>query len=352
MIKFYMALCIFFSLLGSLLAQEASDYYGRHIQELQEKIWVKDTVLTHVGGYPQCFNEIYQWSYKQTDPRFKSVASVDSVGVVQMILHSDCQKLRTSGPVRDYYMALTSRSKSLRIEFWNIDPKSKDCDAGFRKSLIKELSDLITSFIDSTKYVHVPCKGLVIEHAVIVRHDTHLDAVTDKMFAAIKADSIRRADSIAHAPFVSDSLVKVTMAARPKIEVVVDTVIAQREIDSISRVINADSVLIHRRDLVMFRGQPMISCQGKINIPIRLECIDFLVAHKLRSNKDVLQYLNILQKYCNDRMSLIQIELPIVPDELKYKAVATLHHCQEISGEVQSAVGKIVTVETTVPNLK
>lgn len=351
MIKFYMTSCVFFSLLGTLLAQEASDYYGRHVQELQEKIWVKDTVLTHVGGYPQCFNEIYQWSYKQTDPRFKSLVSVDSTGVVQMILHSDCQTIRSFGPVRDYYMALTSRSKSLRIEFWNIDPKAKDCDAGFRKSIIKGLTDLISSFGDSTKYVHVPCKGLVIEHAVIVRHDTHLDSVTDRLFAAVKADSVRRADSIAHAPFVADSLVKVMMAARPKIEVVIDTVVTQRVVDSISKVIDADSVSIHRKDLVMFKGQPMISCRGKINIPIRLECLDFLVAHKLRTNKDVLQYLNVLQKYCNDRMNLIQAELPIVPDDLKYKAVATLHHCQEVSGEIQNAVGKIVE-ESSVSNLK
>jgi hypothetical protein len=352
MLKFHVTFSTVLSLVAIILGQEASDYYGRHVQELQEKIWVKDTVLAHVGGYPQCFNEVYQWSYKQRDPRFKSLASVDSLGVTQIVLHSDCQKLRSFGPVRDYYMAMTSKSKYLKIEFWNIDPKSKDCDAGFRKSIIKGLTDLLSSFVDSTKYVHVPCKGFVIEHPVAIRYNTHIDSVTERLFEALRADSVRRSDSITHAPFVADSIAKVAIAARPKIEVVIDTAVTQKEIDSISKVIGADSILIHRRDLMMFKGQPMISCQGKINIPIRLECLDFLSAHKLRTNKDIMQYLNVLQKYCTDRMNLIQAELPIVPDEIKYKAVATLHHCQEVSGEVQNALGKFIIVESPAPTLK
>jgi hypothetical protein len=326
------------------LCQEASDYYGRHVQELQEKIWVKDTILTHVGGFTQSYYESQGWAFKNKDPHIKSVISVDSLGTVQIALHSDCRVLRASGSVIDYYMALTSHSTSMKIEFWNIDPKSKDCDALFRQSLLNKVIDLLSDFSDSTKYVHVPCKGFVqtqIHPLLPIAYIQSMDSI-DKLFAKVKADSARTTDSINHR---EDSITTANVASRQIEIVLLDTVAVQRVVDSLSRIFDADSIAIRHCDLVMFKGQPSISCHGKIDIDTRLQCLKFLLDNKLRTILDVQKYLTLLQKYCNDKADMIRAVIPIVSDNLKYKAVAVYHHAQDSSAKVQNFGSKIVLSE-------
>jgi hypothetical protein len=342
-----MKFIVFFILIGTAVGQEASDYYNRPVQELQEKIYVQDTILPHRGGWPQCYDAMMQLAHrkKEKDPRFKSIAIFDSESVVQVTLHADCRALRSTGAVLDYYVALTARTNSVKVEFWNIYPKSKECDAGFRISLIKEIADSISNFCDSTKYTHVPYRGYGDPHAqpqLPAVAGVHVDSVTDRLFAALIADSIRKADSIAHETVRADSIAKAELAARSNIEVVIiDTGAIQKEIDSTAKVVSADSVIVHRRDLVMFKGQAMVSCRGKINVDDRLDCLDSLLAHKLRTAPDALQYLSMLLKFCTDKCDMFKAEVPIVPDDLKYRAVAAFHRAQETCAKVQNMQARV-----------
>jgi hypothetical protein len=330
---------IYIFLASWVFGQEASDYYDRPVHELQEKIFVKDTVLIHRGGMPQCYNAMQQIldNKKHRNPKFKSVWA-DS-GVVQAILHSDCQTLRASGALMEYYVGLTCHSQSLKIEFWNIDPKQRSCDSLFRISMIKEIAETLSNFCDSTKYSHKPYMGfgdpLARTPQKIAPVSSHLDTVTERMFASMRADSIRQADSVARAIVRADSLAKAD-SEKPKIEVVItDSGAVQRDVDSISKLVSLDSITIHRRDPVIFKGQTAVSFKGKIDIDTRLECLQFLLDHKLRTSSDVAAYVILLQKYCNDKADMIRTEIPIVPDWLKYRAAAAFHHAQDVAAKVQ-----------------
>ena len=329
------------ALFATVFSQEASDYYGRPVQEIQEKIWVIDTILTHTGGFNQSYYESQNWAFKNKDSHFKSIVPSDSLGIVLITLHSDCRTLRTAGPVLDYYMAITSHSTSLKIEFWNIEPKSKDCDKIFRQSLIKGVIDLLAGFSDSMQYIHVPCKGFVQaqQSKVLSFNSSQSSDSLDKLFAQIAIDSVRVVDSITRK---ANAIASEKLAARQIEVIIIDTITAQRDVDSISRLVDADSILIRHKDIVMFKGQPTVSSHGKIDVDTRIQCLGFLLQNKLRPISDVQNYLILLQKYCNDKADMIRAMIPLVPDSLKYKCAAVYHHVQTISTKVQEFASKIV----------
>jgi hypothetical protein len=326
---------IFICIVLNIFGQEASDYYNRPVQEVMEKIpgQVQDTSLMHSGGFLQTYNEIQDWAAdkKTEDAHFKSVTSFDSLGTVQLIMHSDCLGLKSNGPNFDYYMTLTAFSKSIKIEFWNIDYKKKDCDKGFRKSLEIEVVNLIRNFVDSTLYIHKPCRGLQVKH--IVQHELFIDSSIqdyDSIFECVKKDSIIQ--------YSKDSLnailsaIKVEPTEAPKINI--DS--ANKVLDSLERVVDADSVSLYHEELSFFKTghTTQISCKGKIEIGVRLECVDFLLSKKLRSPAEISKYLIILYKFCIDKSHEIQAVIVTWPDEQKWKAVSVYHRAQEVCGVI------------------
>jgi hypothetical protein len=181
---------------------------------------------------------------------------------------------------------------------------------------------------------------------------THLDTVTEKMFEAMRADSIRAADSTSRAQAQADSIAKAD-EAKPKIEVVItDTNAVQKEVDSIVALVGKDSLTIHKRDPVIFKGQTAVSFKGKIDIDTRIECLQFLLDHKLRTVTDVAAYMVLLQKYCTDKADMIRAELPIVPDYIKGRAAAAYHHAQDVCGKVQGAYERMTLTREAGLNLK
>ena len=155
---------------------------------------------------------MHKWADKQKDQRFKSVFSCDSTGVVQVLLHLACNTLRSNGSNKCYYMALTCHSKSIRIEFWNIEPKDRSCDSLFRVSLIKEVSDLISTFCDSVRYNYTPYKGDIQVQSIRKPNGRAFsDSALDKIFSGIKTDSLSRYDSIK-----ADSVNKVVVSPTPE----------------------------------------------------------------------------------------------------------------------------------------
>jgi hypothetical protein len=320
---------IFICIALNISGQEASDYYNRPVQEVMEKIsgQIQDTTLMHSGGFLQAYYEIQDWANKKTDDaHFKSITSFDSLGIVQLIMHSDCQELKSNGPNFDYYMNLTSLSKSIRIEFWNIDYKKKDCDKGFRRSLETEVANLIRGFVDSTLYIHKPSKGLQVRHVVQRRAilDSSAQDAVDSIFEHIRKDSIVQ--------YSKDSLdavlsaIKVEPAKAPKINI--DS--ANKVLDSLERIVDADSVSLYHEELSFFKKQ--LSCKGKIDVDARLKCIDFFLSNKLRSPVEISKYLIMLYKFCTDKSHMIEAAIITLPEEQKWKAVLVYHQTQEVCG--------------------
>ena len=323
--------------MSAVFGQDAVDYYDRPVHELQEKIWVQDTVLTHTGGFPQCYHEMQQWANKNKSKlQFKSITAVDSLGVVQLILRSDCRDLRSKGPVLEYNMVLTARTDSAKIEFWNIEPKSKECGALYRKSLKKEIADLILNFVDSTKYTHVPYKGFGDPQSQVQQKGDQVvksDHVMDSIFGIVRKDSIaqqRVKDSIASLPVQED----VRPEPAPK-----NLAAAQMTADSIAAIVEADSTALHPIEMGIFKGQ--LTCRGKIDVDQRLECLQFLLSRKQRSAPDVLRYLTSLQKYCNDKCEMIMAARATLPDDQKFRAVASYRHARDDCKKVQGLSARI-----------
>ena len=339
---------IFICVALSIYGQEASDYYNRPVQEIMEKIQgqVQDTSLVHSGGFSQAYCEVQDWAKKKTsqvpfqdqaagqvqssnyiDSHFKSVTSYDSLGVIQLIMHSDCQGLKSNGPNFDYYMSLTVFSKSIKIEFWNIDYKKKDCDKGFRKSLETEVTNLIRDFVDSTLYIHKPSKGLQVIH--IIQRRILLDSSIqnyDSIFECAKKDSIVQCSKDSLDAVLSS--IKIEPTEAPKIDI--DS--ANRVLDSLEKIVDADSVSLYHEELSFFKKQ--ISCKGRIDVDTRLECVDFFLSNKLRSSVEISKYLIMLYKFCTDKSHMIKAVTVTLPDEEKYKAVAAYHRAQEVCGGI------------------
>jgi hypothetical protein len=323
-LKIYILICIAFNIFG----QEASDYYNRPVQEVMEKILgqIQDTSLTHSGGFSQAYCEIQDWADKKTDDsHFKSVASFDSLGIVQLIMHSDCQGLKSNGPNFDYYMDLIIFSKSIKIEFWNIDYKKKDCDKGFRKSLETEVINLIRSFVDSTLYIHKPSRGLQVKHIVQLRIVFDSSAQNyDSIFECVKKDSI-----VQHSKDSLDAIlsaIKIEPMETPKINM--DS--ANKVLDSLEKVVDADSVSLYHEELSFFKKQPI--SKEKIEVDNRLKCVDFLLDNKLRSSAEISKYLIMLYKFCIDKSHMIQAVIITFPDKQKWKVVSAYHRAQEVCG--------------------
>lgn len=338
---------IFFSFISAVLlqghrstalGQDAVDYYDRPVHELQEKIWVQDTVMTHKGGFPQCYDEVRQWANKNKGKlQFKSITPIDSSGLVQLILRSDCRDLRTKGPLLEYNMVLTAKTDSIRVEFWNIDPKSKECGALYRKSLKKEIADLISDFMDSTKYTHIPNRGFGESQTLVQppkKQSAKSDHVTDSIFGMIERDSIakqRAKDSLAS---ISEENKDLT---GPQVK---NFAAAQMAADSTAAVVEADSTALHPVEMDIFKGQ--LKCSGKIDVGKRVDCLWFLLSNKLRSPADVIKYLALLQKYCNDKCEMIRVARMTLPDEDKFRAAAAFRRAREDCANVQGLSVRIL----------
>jgi hypothetical protein len=316
----------------NIFGQEASDYYNRPLQELLEKIpeQIQDTTLTHSGGFLQSYYTLQQWADEKRDDRLKSVCHYDSAGVVQLILHSDCRAQKANGPIFEYYMALTSFSKSIKVEFWNINPKLKDCDRLYRKSLEGEVVNLIRGFVDSTKYIHRPCTGYsssMKKSSRIPLDTSHRDV--DSIFDYVKKDSI-----VQHGKDSIDGLKNTVVSVVVEVSKTnIDS--ANRVLDSLERVVDADSVSLYHEELSFFKNH--ISCKGRIDVGTRLECIDFFLGNnplskRLRSAAEVSKYLVMLYKFCVDKSQMIGAVIVTLPDEQKWKAVSAYHRAKEVCG--------------------
>jgi hypothetical protein len=328
---------VYLSLFATVAAQDAADYYDRNVQELQEKINVQDTVLGHIGGFPQCYHEMQDWAdKKRREAPFKSVTAIDSTGVVQLILRSDCRGLRSTGAMLEYYMALTSNTDSVKIEFWNINPKSKECGALFRLSLEKEIADLVSSFIDSIKYTHIPNRGFGESQVQRTRKIDLLikpDRVTDSIFEAVRNDSIAKQR-------VKDSIAAIPVEPGDRNEEPArNLAAAQMAADSLLAIMENDSITLRPMEPALFKGQ--LTCKGKIDVPVRIECLQFLLTKKLRSAVDVLKYLTALQKYCLDKAELLKVVRLTLPDEDKYKAMKAYRRALEDCTKVQGLSERI-----------
>jgi hypothetical protein len=319
---------IFICITLNIFGQEASDYYNRPVQEVMEKMpgQIQDTSLTHSGGFLQAYYEIQAWADKKTDDtHFKSITSFDSSGVVQLIIHSDCQELKSNGSNFYYYMNLTPLSKSIKIEFWNIDYKKKDCDKGFRKSLETEVANLIRGFIDSTLYIHKPSRGLQVKHVVprVILDSTTQNSI-DSVFEYIKNDSlVQHSKDSLNAVF---SAIKVEPTEAPKINI--DS--ANKVLDSIEKIVDADSISLYHFESSFFKNQ--LSYKGKIDVNTRLECVDFFLSKNLRPLIKVSEYLILLYKFCTDKSHMIKAEVALCDEDQKWKAVSAYHRTQEICG--------------------
>ena len=159
----------------------------------------------------------------------------------------------------------------------------------------------------------------------------------DSVFAMIRADSLRTVDSIA---LIAKKHAAEDLAAKNKpVAPPANLAAAHFKADSCAVVVEADSIALRRVESGFFRGQ--INLKGKIDVDTRLQCIDFLLLHKLRSSTEVLRYLTILQKWNLDRMYWIYFTRATLPDEDKYKAVAVYRHAQEQCVKTQSMIDKI-----------
>lgn len=333
---------LFFFLVMESAAQDSSDYYNKPVHELREKSGICwDTMVIHKAGFKQCYREISRWVTENRNKYdFLSVAFDKDSGAVQITLLSDCRALRT-GPVSEYYMILTSRTDSLRITFENIRPHSKECRAGLRNLMKTEVANKVSNLPDSVWWdanMGHPYRGLGYPEGLEVK--PNLDSATDRLFAAMKADSIRLADSIAHLFARDDSIAKADSIARLKIEAAIDTVAIRKEIDSISAVVNVDSVTVYRHDLVMFKNQPILHDKNLSN-ETRLDCLEFLLSHKARSASAVTEYLTSLKKYCGDKQSLYYAVRKTIAEKDKYACTLNFKISQNDCTRVQTLLDRL-----------
>jgi hypothetical protein len=335
---------VFFSFMAiNIFAQEPADYYDKPVQEIREKSGICwDTAVIHKAGFRQCYREISRWiSENRSKYDFLSVAFNKDSGVVQISLLSDCRSLR-SGKVTDYYMILTSRSDSLKIAFENIRPLSKECRAGLRNLMKAEIVHKVAGLADSVWWNKNmgPSLGLVVTGQG--EPVTHIDSISDRVFAAMKADSIRVGDSITRLIFRNDSIAIADSIALSQKETALDTAAIQKEIDSISAVVEADSIVVHRNDLVMFKNQSILK-EKNLSIETRLECLEFLLAHKARSVLSVTEYLTSLKKYSADKQSLYYSVRKTIAAKDKFACTHYFKKSQGDCAHIQSLLDRLAS---------
>jgi hypothetical protein len=300
--------------------QVASDYYNKpHQQELFASV-SQESTFVHKAGFLACFNSVYNWANKNRNKYgFLSVTSNDSLGIVQVTSTFDCQTLVSNnhpGTLSTCNLILTSCTNALKIAY--ADLKSRDCAALWRISIQKELVHMIAAIPDSVATVARPAphisRGLVITRGI------------DSIFAKIKEDSIAqaRADSIAAIPKV---VIRDT-------EPIVNLAAACIATDSISLIVERDSIAENKQAAVIFKGQ--LNLKVDVSLDTKLECLTFLCAHKLRTTDQVETYLVCLKKLYDDKRLLYYAARETVPENKRYLCVLYYKKMQKECSKVQN----------------
>lgn len=303
-------------------SQVASDYYNKPQQELFASISQESTYV-HKAGFLPCFNSVYNWANKnRVKYNFLSVSSNDSLGIVRVTSIIDCQVLSSRSTQVTCNLIVTSCSSALKIGF--ADLKSKEsCGTLWRVSIVKELVHIVTILPDSiiTPVVSIPhiSRGL-LDSGYLVSFDKALAKVRVDSLRVI--DSIRLGDSISRVAVSKDSVEEPSMA------------VAQRTVDSISDVISRDSIIEYKMALVMFKHQ--LDLKRSVSVEIKLECLEFLIRHNLRTSSQVEEYLTCLGKFCSDKQALYYAARLVVSPSQKYMCVRYYKKAQDVSGKVQS----------------
>jgi len=314
--------------------QVASDYYNKPSQELYESV-SQESTFVHRAGFLPCFKSVLQWARRNRDKyNLLSVTSTDSLGMVRVTSTIDCQPLfgsRRAGAITECNLILTSCTNSLKIGF--ADLKSKDCGALWRVSIEKELVHAISLLPDS---VASPAVSATIH---VVRGLGYTKGI-DSIFDAIRADSIARSDSIFHAHVV-DSIAALSRkdndldsAANAQIET------RRAQTDSISAVVQKDSVDEQKRAATIFEGQPVL--KGKnVTTEAKLDCLVFFLSNRLRTKEQVKAYLQSLEKLCSDEMCLYFTARNVVSPDQKYLCMLYYKKMQSDYGKVQAMLLKM-----------
>jgi hypothetical protein len=109
--------------------------------------------------------------------------------------------------------------------------------------------------------------------------------------------------------------------------------------DSLAALVDADSAALHPAEPGIFKG--LVKCKGKIDVVQRVECLQYLIAHKKQSAPEVLAYLTSLHKYCTDKCEMIRAARVILPDEEKFKAMTAYRRAQDDCAKVQGLISRI-----------
>ena len=317
-----------FFLVSLVSAQVASDYYNKPQQELFASVSQESTYV-HKAGFTPCYKMVRQWAYENRDKYdFLSVASLDSLGIVRVTSSIDCQNLFGSkklGVVAECNLILTSCSGSLKIGFADI--KHKECGALWRGSITKELISRIAVLPDS-----VATPIVAVAH---VNRGVDYTSSVDSIFEAIHKDSLAQArkvlDSLA-------SVAKVVVAKTTTDSSQEGLSGAQRVADSLQVSVSVDSSAELEQARRIFKSQ--LTFKGKVSLSTRLECLDFLLAHKLRSPDQAKAYLVTLHQLYSDKQALYYAARVTVLDDQKYLCVLYYKKAMEDCGRIQVQLDK------------
>jgi len=310
--------------------QVASDYYNKPQQELFASVSQESTYV-HKAGFSPCYKMVRQWAYEnRTKYDFLSVTSLDSIGIVRVTSSFDCQNLFGSKDkkiIADCNLILTSCSGCLKIGF--ADLKYRACGALWRSSITKELISKISALPDS---IATP----VVAVAHLSRGIDYTSSV-DSIFEAIHKDSLAQAKRI------SDSLASVAVAVSSKTTTdSQDMGRAQRTADSLQVLVTVDSSVELDQARKIFKSQ--LTLKGKIDLSTKLECLDFMLSHKLRTEEQAKAYLTTLKQLYSDRQALYYAVRVIVPDAQKYLCVLYYKKAMEDCGRIQVLLERFTQV--------
>jgi hypothetical protein len=333
----FWAICLLFQ---ASLAQQSSDYYNKPVQEIRERIGICwDTVIIHKKGLKHCYQGISKW-INQNKEKYGFVSTVfnrDS-GVVQLTLISDCKLIKKES-AKEYYLVLASGSNSFKISFENISVESKNCMAGQRNAIKLELVHAVYNLPDSEEIkVTLPTRGLGYPECPI-KFPTSAKAYSDSLFAAAKADSIREADSMKKQSIRADSIEKADSMNEAIFNAALDTAAMQKIVDSISDVVDHDSIDMHRRDLAIFKDRSILKDEKSL-FENRLRYQQFLLINKLSTVPKVVAYLTELKKYCLDKQNLYYSARKIIADKDKYLCALYFKKARDECGRVQTLLYK------------
>jgi hypothetical protein len=228
-------------------------------------------------------------------------------------------------------LIITSYSGCLKIGLADIESR-QDCGALQRVSIQKELVRVVEQLPDSvatvSKFPHIS-KGV---------GDSGYLSTFDVALEKIRIDSLHKVDSVR----VFDSISRVV-----GVGVVSDDVLfldstkvfkAQLIVDSISTILDRDSVAERKQALIMFKGQ--LDLRKSISVETKLECVEFLIAHSLRSSSQVSGYLDYLSRLCQDRQDIYYAARLVVDPSHKYMCVRAYKKAQDEYSRVQVCRGR------------